>query len=153
MCLSVPCRTSTPHTSFKPRQGDGYKFVHCHVSYGSRPYLLAEAGSSAATCPTASDPASLLKRAPMLPCVTRLRTSPPCSGGLRCCHVSHSSGPCLPALEGSGSATCPTAPDHAFLLRRAPALSRVLRPSKKGLADIPMRLGVRPKNLQTFKTV
>jgi hypothetical protein len=124
-----------------------------------------------ATCPTAPDPTSLPRRALALPHAPRLRprlpaqegsdaamcytalNPPPCSGGLRCCHVPHGSGPCLPTLEGFGGATCPTAPDHAFLLGRAPTLSRVLRPSKKGLAGLPMRLGVRPKNLQTFKIV
>jgi hypothetical protein len=60
-----------------------------------------------------------------------------------CCHVFHSSGPRLSAKEGSGvihvshssrphltakegfsAATCPTVLDPAFLLRRAPVLSR-----------------------------
>jgi hypothetical protein len=46
-----------------------------------------------------------------LPRVPRLRTPPPCSGGLRCYHVSHGSGPRLPAREDSGTATCRTATD------------------------------------------
>jgi hypothetical protein len=48
-------------------------------------------GSGAATCPVALDPVSLLGRAPGLPRVPRHRTLPPCSGGLRRCHVSCSS--------------------------------------------------------------
>jgi hypothetical protein len=40
-------------------------------------------------------------------------------------HVSRSSGPCLPALEGSGATMCFVAPDLASLLRRAPVLPRV----------------------------
>jgi hypothetical protein len=99
----------------------------CHMSHGSGSCLPAHEGSDAATCPTAPELASLLGRAPTLPCVPRLGTLPPCSGGLRCCHVSHGSGPCLPAREGSGAATCPMTPDPASLLGRAPALPRVLR--------------------------
>jgi hypothetical protein len=68
------------------------------------------------TCPTAPNPASLLGRAPVPPRVTRLRTPPPSSGGLRCCHLSHGYGPRLTAREGSGVATCPMALDPAFLL-------------------------------------
>jgi hypothetical protein len=94
-----------PHTSFRPRQGEGCASAHCHV-------------------PMAPDPASLLRRAPAQPCAPRLRTPPPCSGGLRYYHVSHSSGPCLPDREGSGAATCRTAPDPASLLGRAPMLPR-----------------------------
>jgi hypothetical protein len=75
----------------------------------------------------ASDPVSLLGRAPVLPRVTWFRTLPPCSVGLRCCHVSHGSGPCLLAQEGSSAAMCPTALNHASLLRRAPMLSNVSR--------------------------
>jgi hypothetical protein len=79
------------------------------------------------TCPAAPDPASLLGRARVLPHVTRLRTPPPCSGGLWYCHVSHSSGPRLLAREGSSVAMC-----HDFgpasLLRRAPVLPRAPRP-------------------------
>jgi hypothetical protein len=80
-----------------------------------------------ATCPAALDPASLTRRAPVLPRATRLRTSPPCSGGLRCCHVPHGSGPRLSAWEGSGAAMCHTAPNPAYLLGRAPVLPRVPR--------------------------
>jgi hypothetical protein len=94
-----------PHTSFRPRQGEGCASAHCHV-------------------PTTPDPASLLRWAPAQPCAPRLRTSPPCSGGLRYCHMSHSSGPRLPDQEGSGAATCRTAPDSASLLRRASMLPR-----------------------------
>jgi hypothetical protein len=62
----------------------------------------------AAACPTAPDLASLPRRAPVLPCVLQPQTSPLCRAGLRCCHVSCSSGPRLTGEEGSGVATCPT---------------------------------------------
>jgi hypothetical protein len=41
--------------------------------------------------------------------------------------MSHGSGPCLPVREGSGTATCHTAPDLASLLEKALMLSRVTR--------------------------
>jgi hypothetical protein len=78
----------------------------CHMSHGSGPRLPAWEGSGAATYRMALDPASLLERALVLPCAPRLRTWPPYSGGLRCCHVPHSSGPRLPARGGSGAVTC-----------------------------------------------
>jgi hypothetical protein len=87
-----------------------------HVSHGSEPRLPAREGSGAAMCPTAPDPASLLRRALVLPRVARLLTSPSCSAGLWCCYVSHGSGPRLPAREGSSAATCPTALNPASLL-------------------------------------
>jgi hypothetical protein len=43
-----------------------------------------------------------------------------------CCHMSYGSRPRLPAEVGSGTATCPMAPDHASWLRWAPMLQRVL---------------------------
>jgi hypothetical protein len=60
----------------------------------------------------------------MLPRVPRLRTLPPCWGGLRRCHMSHGSRPRLLAREGSGAATCPMALDTASLLGRTPTLPR-----------------------------
>jgi hypothetical protein len=63
----------------------------CQVFRDSRSCLPAQEGSGAATCPVAPDPASLLRRAPTLPRVLRHRPPPPCSGGLRCCHVSYGS--------------------------------------------------------------
>jgi hypothetical protein len=75
------------------------------------------------TCPTASDPASLLRQALALPRAPRLRTPHPCSGGLQCCHMSHGSRPRLPAHEDSGATTCRTALDPASLLGRAPVFS------------------------------
>jgi hypothetical protein len=83
----------------------------CHVPHGFRPRLPARKGSSATTCHMTSDLTTLLGRAPILPRVTRLRTPPPCSGGLQCCHVPHGFRPCLP-------------------VRGAPALSRVPRPKE-----------------------
>jgi hypothetical protein len=76
------------------------------------------------TCPIAPDPASLSRRALALPRAPRLRIPPPSSGGLRCYHVSHGSGPYLPTREGTGAATCHVALDPASLLGRAPVLPR-----------------------------
>jgi hypothetical protein len=98
----------------------------CHVSHSTEPHLPIREGSSAAMWPMALDLASLLGRAPVLPRVLLLQTSPPSRGGLRCYNVSHGSGPCLPTGEGSSVATCPIAPDPTSLTRRALVLSRVL---------------------------
>jgi hypothetical protein len=94
-----------------------------HYSTGS--CLPAWEGSGVVACPTALDPTSLLGRAPALPRVPRIQIMCPCSGWLRRCHVSHGSGSCLSAQEGSGAATCPAALDYASLFGRAPALPRV----------------------------
>jgi hypothetical protein len=68
----------------------------CHVSRGPGPCILTEVSSGAATCPSASSLASLLRWAPALPCVPGLRA--------------------LPSWEGSsGATTCPTARGSAFL--------------------------------------
>jgi hypothetical protein len=80
----------------------------CNVSYGSRPYLTAKVG-------------------PALPRVQMLWTSPPNWDRLRRHHVFWGSRPCNPARKGSDTATCPTAPNPASLLGRAPTLTRVLR--------------------------
>jgi hypothetical protein len=52
----------------------------------------------AATCPTAPDPTSMLRWAPVPPRAPRLWTSLPRKGGLRHCHVPHGSE--LYLLEG-----------------------------------------------------
>jgi hypothetical protein len=49
------------HTSLKSRQVAGRVFTHYHVPYGSGPHLPAEVGSSATTCPMASDIAFRLR--------------------------------------------------------------------------------------------
>jgi hypothetical protein len=90
-----------------------------------RTRLPARDSSGATLCPVALDPASLLGRASALPQVPWLRILPPYLGGLRRYHISHGFGSCLPTREGSGIVTCPTAPDPASLLGRAPALSCV----------------------------
>jgi hypothetical protein len=77
----------------------------CHVSCSSGPHLPAEAGSSAATCPIASNLASLPGWALVLPCRF---------------------GTLLPAKEGSSAAMCPTVLDTASLLGSALALPRTL---------------------------
>jgi hypothetical protein len=100
---------------------------HCHVSHDFGCCLPAREGSNAAMYPMALDPASLLGRAPVLPHVLRLQILHPYSRGLRRCHMSHGCRSCLPAREGSGTATCPAAPDPVSLLGRAPTLLRVLR--------------------------
>jgi hypothetical protein len=56
----------------------------------------------------------------------QLWTMPLYQGGLRRCHISSGSRPHLPIKVGSSAATCPEALDLAFLLERAPVLSRVL---------------------------
>jgi hypothetical protein len=121
--LSVPYRPGTPAYKFESKTRKTY----CHMPYNAGSYLPAREGSGVVTCPTALDPASMLGRAPMLPCVSWLRILPPCSGGIRRCHVSHGSRSCLPAHEGSDATTCPTTPDPASLLRRAPTLPHVPR--------------------------
>jgi hypothetical protein len=112
--MSAPWRPVPPHISFKLRQGAGRASTRCHASCSFRPHLPTEVGSGAATCPATLDLTSLLSWAPAPPHVPQLRTSPPCQGGLRRCHVSH----------GSGAATCSSAPDLASLPRWAPVLSR-----------------------------
>jgi hypothetical protein len=103
---------------------------HWHVRHDSGPCLAAREGSGAATCHTALNPAFLIGRASVLPCVTWFWTPPPCLGEFQCRHVSHSFGPHLPTQEGSGAATCPTAPDPASLLRKAPVLSCARDPQR-----------------------
>jgi hypothetical protein len=93
--------------------------MHPHTAT-CRKAQIAREGSDIAICHMAPDPASLLGRATVLPCVPCLQTSPPCWGGgggrVQGCHVSHGSRPHLPAWEGSSAATCPTAPDPTSLL-------------------------------------
>jgi hypothetical protein len=69
-----------------------------------------------------------------LPCALQLRTMHLCQGGLRRCHVSYSSGPCLPVEVGSSAATCLMTPDLAPLLKWAPVPLHVqwLRISLRG---------------------
>jgi hypothetical protein len=99
----------------------------CHASRGSGSCLPTQEGSGAATRPTAPDPASLLRRALVLPHIPWLRILPLYSKGLRCYHMSRGSGSCLPARVGSGAAMCSMALDPTSLLRRAPVLPCVPR--------------------------
>jgi hypothetical protein len=92
-----------------PYQGGLWRY---HMSSGSRPRLRTREGSCAATCAVASDPISLLERAPALPRVLRLRTRPP-------------------RWESFSAATCPTVP-------YGPRATGI----KKNLADLPMQLGL-----------
>jgi hypothetical protein len=75
-----------------------------------KPTSLLREGSGAATCP-------------------RLQTPPFCLGGLWCYHMPRGSGPCLAIQQvpDTGTGTRPSAPDPASFLRRALALTRVLR--------------------------
>jgi hypothetical protein len=102
-------------------------FRRCHVSYSSRPCLPVEVGFDSATCPMASDPAPLLKWAPVSLRVPWLQTSLLERRGLWHRHVSQDSGPRFPVEMGSSVVTCPTAPDRASMSGMALALSRVLR--------------------------
>jgi hypothetical protein len=74
------------------------------VSRGPGPRLLVELSSSAATCSSTLDLASLPRWAPALPRVPWLRALPP-------------------REESSGAATCSSAPDLTSLSRWASALS------------------------------
>jgi hypothetical protein len=111
------------------------------MPYSARSCLPAREGSDVVTYPTALDPASLLRSASALPRVPRLWILPPCLRGLRRCHVSHGSGSCLPAREGSGAATCPTALITAYLFGRALTLPcvpqiQILPPAQEGSSAV-----------------
>jgi hypothetical protein len=99
------CRYPTdwvpPRTSFKPRQRVGHAPAHCNVP------------------PQLRNPPPCLGRAVVLPHVPRIYTPPLRLGGLWRCHASWGSSSCLAIQEGSGAATCPSAPDHASPPRRA----------------------------------
>jgi hypothetical protein len=103
-----PADRIPPHAGFKSRQGARRASTRYHVLYSPRLCLPGEVGSSATTCPTAPDPASL-------------------SRWTLTCHVSSASGPRLPAEPGSDAAMCPGAPDPASLPGWTPASPRVLR--------------------------
>jgi hypothetical protein len=60
----------------------------CHVSCGMGPHLSAREGFDVVMCVEALDPASLLKRALVLLCVSWLWTLPPYLRGLHRCHMS-----------------------------------------------------------------
>jgi hypothetical protein len=79
------------------------------------------------TWPPAPDPTSQHRRAPELPHVLQLRTSPPSSGGLWCYRAFCSSRPRLLAWEGSGAAARFIASDPASQLGRAPVQSHAPR--------------------------
>jgi hypothetical protein len=95
------CYHTLPHVP-RPQTSPPYQggLLCCHVSLSPGPRLPANEGSSAATCPTAPDLASLSRRAPVLPRVL-------------------SSGSHLPAEEGSGVPMRPATLDPESLPRRA----------------------------------
>jgi hypothetical protein len=64
-----------------------------------------------ASCPTAPDPTSLLRWAPTLSRALQLWTLPPYRGGLWRYHMSYGFGSRIPAEVGSGTTTCPMAPE------------------------------------------
>jgi hypothetical protein len=80
-----------------------------HVSCSSRHRLIVEESSGAITCHATLDLTSSSRRAPVLSYVPRLQTSSPYRGGLRCCHASRGSRPCLSVEEGSGVIMRPAA--------------------------------------------
>jgi hypothetical protein len=86
--------------------------------------------SHAVMCHAALDLASLSRWAPVLPRVLQLWTSHLRQGKLRRCHVSHGTGPRLPAGEGSGAVMHPIVPC-------GPWASSI----KKCLAGLAMQLG------------
>jgi hypothetical protein len=90
----------------KKRQAMEHATTSRHVCLDSRPHLPIEVGSCTATCWSVLDLASLLRRAPTLPCIPWLWTPPPCKGGLRRYYVPYASGPRLPTGEVSGATTC-----------------------------------------------
>jgi hypothetical protein len=98
------------HISFKTRQRAGCASTCCHIPYTSGPCLPAR-WAPALPRHMAPNPASLLGRAPVLPRILWLRTSPPGWGGLWRYHASCSS------LWAAGLSI------------------------KKGLAGLPMQLG------------
>jgi hypothetical protein len=104
----------------------------------SGPHLPAREGSGAATRSATPDSTTHHGRAPELPRVSQLRTPPPNSEGLRCCHTVCSSGLRHPARKGSGAAACSATPDPVSQLGRAPVLPhipqlRTLQPTTEGL--------------------
>jgi hypothetical protein len=106
--MSVPYRPGTPRTGMKTRQAVEHATTSRHVSLSSGPRLPVEVDSGATTRLMALNPTSMLRRAPVLSCVSQLQTSPPCRGGLRCYHASYGSGPRLPVGECSSTAMCLT---------------------------------------------
>jgi hypothetical protein len=83
------CIRTLPHAlwlwTLPPYRGGLWRY---HVPHDFGPRLPAREGSSAVTCHMALNPASLLRRAPVLPHAPWLRTLPTCSGELLCGHVS-----------------------------------------------------------------
>jgi hypothetical protein len=99
-----------------------------------------------ATCLAAQDQASLLRRAPALPCVPWLRTSPLRLGEVWRYHASRGSRPHSTSEVGSGAAMCPMVLDPASLPKGASVLPRVHGTLwaigiKKGLAALGMQRG------------
>jgi hypothetical protein len=73
----------------------------------------------AATYLTGLGSATPFRRAPVVPHIPRIRTLPPCTGGLWYHHPSHGSEPRLPVQEGSGAPKRLMAPDPASPLGMA----------------------------------
>jgi hypothetical protein len=128
-----PANQVPPHTSSKSRQGVGCVSMCCHASRSSEPCLPAWEGSNATTCPVAPDPAYWLRRALVLPRILRLLTLPLGLGGLRCCHASRSSRPCLPARMDPGAATHSTASMRPATLYVLLAIRRITLATQPGL--------------------
>jgi hypothetical protein len=125
--VSEPYRSGTPTYMLKSKIRNK---TYCHVPRSFGPYLPAWEGFDAATCSAATDPASLLGRAPALPRAPRPQTR-------------------LLAREGSDAATWPMALDLASILGRPPTLPRApwlrtLLPYSGGLRRCPVPRGSGP---------
>jgi hypothetical protein len=84
----------------KARQAAERAAMSRHVSLNSRPRLPVEVGFGAAIRPMSPNPASKIRRAPVLPRVSRLQTSIPCRGGLWHRHASYCRLRALPPCKG-----------------------------------------------------
>jgi hypothetical protein len=73
-----------------------------------------------------AEPCICRYHADLVPPRTRFKSRQRAGRATTRCHVPHTTGTCLPAMVGSGAATCSAAPDPASLIRRAPALPQVL---------------------------
>jgi hypothetical protein len=105
-CCRYPADRVPSRTIFKSRQGAGCAPTRRHMSCSTRSYLPAEVGSGAVTCPMALEPTFQQRWAQTSPSI---HGSGPAWWALEC-HVSCSTGSCLPTEVGSQATTCLAAP-------------------------------------------